>query len=245
MPWVRKETITPFEAEPPEGLFFLDGDFLARFFFLPHLADHKLPQLIFPSGRSADLHERNTGWWVRLWEGLELPLNSDRDTGWAEALRQGEIRGYIAQPVGHHHLAIRSLDDPNEQALVVYDQRRMIDITPLPEPSPPARMPLLPPHIQAVLPPIGSQEQLGLNATVHVKFFTPDANWRWYASEYDAQDRLFFGLVAGFEVELGYFSLDELESVHGPLGLPIERDVNFTPKTLRDIQQALRQGDIP
>ena len=31
--------------------------------------------------------------------------------------------------------------------------------------------------------------------------------------------------VDGFEKELGYFSLRELESARGPLGLPIERDL--------------------
>ena len=38
-----------------------------------------------------------------------------------------------------------------------------------------------------------------------------------------------FGLVDGHEREFGYFSLPELESVKGPLGLPIERDRFFDP----------------
>ena len=45
---------------------------------------------------------------------------------------------------------------------------------------------------------------------------------------------MFFGLVIGFEQELGYFSLTELEAARGPLGLPIERDQHFEPKPLRD-----------
>lgn len=44
--------------------------------------------------------------------------------------------------------------------------------------------------------------------------------------------RLFFGLVIGHEPELGYFSVDELEQVRGRLGLPIERDLHFTPAPL-------------
>ena len=54
----------------------------------------------------------------------------------------------------------------------------------------------------------------------------------------DAQNEIdfqFFGLVEGFEKELGYFNLSELESVRGPLGLPIERDLHFQPKTLGEI----------
>jgi len=38
------------------------------------------------------------------------------------------------------------------------------------------------------------------------KWFTPwtPGGWTWYAVEYDGEDRC-FGLVAGHEVELGYF----------------------------------------
>src|SRR5665811_323998 len=37
----------------------------------------------------------------------------------------------------------------------------------------------------------------------------------------------FFGYVCGMEEEWGYFVLSELESVRGPLGLEIERDLYF------------------
>ncbi len=70
-----------------------------------------------------------------------------------------------------------------------------------------------------------------------VKFFTPDSNWTWYATEYDPNERLFYGLVEGFVTELGYFSLDELESVKGPLGLKIERDIHFSPTPLSKIRK--------
>jgi hypothetical protein len=36
-----------------------------------------------------------------------------------------------------------------------------------------------------------------------------------------------FGYVQGFEGELGYFSIDELEYATGPMGLHIERDMSF------------------
>ena len=58
---------------------------------------------------------------------------------------------------------------------------------------------------------------------VWCKFFTPDSSWTWYVIEYDGQDT-FYGLVDGFERELGYFSLSEISAVRGHLGLPIERD---------------------
>jgi len=75
---------------------------------------------------------------------------------------------------------------------------------------------------------------------VWVKFFTPDANWTWYVIEFDGQD-LFFGLVDGFEVELGYFSLTELKSVTGPLGLRVERDIWFKPAKLSVIKESIRR----
>jgi Protein of unknown function (DUF2958) len=81
------------------------------------------------------------------------------------------------------------------------------------------------------------------------KFFTPDADWTWYAIEgspvdedgyYDTDkekvDFLFFGLVSGIAVELGYFSLAELESVRGPFGLRIERDLYFEPTRLSEVK---------
>ena len=94
---------------------------------------------------------------------------------------------------------------------------------------------LLPTEIKEQLPKLYANEELGLTAQALVKFFTPDSNWTWYASEFDGQD-IFFGLVIGFVASLGYFSLSELESVRGPLGLPIERDEHFEPKSLGELK---------
>jgi hypothetical protein len=95
-------------------------------------------------------------------------------------------------------------------------------------------MQLLTKEIRGKLPPLGSQDSKGGKAVAYVKFFTPDSSWTWYATEYDGQDT-FFGLVEGQEKELGYFSLSELESARGPMGLAIERDLHWTPKTLAEI----------
>ena len=67
-----------------------------------------------------------------------------------------------------------------------------------------------------------------------VKFFTPDSSWTWYATEFDGQDT-FFGLVDGFEKELGYFTLSELTGARGPLNMSIERDLHFEGRTLADV----------
>ena len=91
-------------------------------------------------------------------------------------------------------------------------------------------------EIKRVLPKLYEQESKGLNAIAYVKFFTPDSSWSWYATEFDGND-IFFGLVDGFDKELGYFSLSELESVRGPLGLKIERDLYFEPTTLEELMK--------
>lgn len=100
-------------------------------------------------------------------------------------------------------------------------------------------MQLLPEDIRKQLPALYSQEELGLEALARVKFFSPDFSWTWYASEFDGKDT-FFGLADGFEAELGYFSLAELTQTRGKLGLPIERDLHFKPKTLRELFKEIR-----
>ena len=88
-------------------------------------------------------------------------------------------------------------------------------------------MKLLAKEIRKRLPKLRETEDLA-DPIVQVKFFTPDSSWTWFAIELDGKD-LFYGLVDGHCQEYGYFSLAELESVRGPLGLPIERDLYFKP----------------
>ena len=96
-------------------------------------------------------------------------------------------------------------------------------------------MDLLPPSIAQQLPKLYEQEKLGEDAIAHVKFFDPCSQWTWYATEFDGEDT-FFGLVIGFETELGYFSLKELKACRNRFGLGIERDLGFTPTSLKELQ---------
>jgi len=88
------------------------------------------------------------------------------------------------------------------------------------------------------LPKLYSQDGKGEAALCQVKFFTPDSSWTWYASEFDGEDT-FFGLCDDGRggAELGYFSLRELQSVRGPMGLKVERDNYWTPKPLSECRQ--------
>ena len=101
-------------------------------------------------------------------------------------------------------------------------------------------MKLLTKEIVQKLPQLLSQDG-NPDARVYVKFFSPLHRWTWYATEYDPEQRLFFGYVESgiypsFD-ELAYFSLDELQEVKLPFGLGIERDIHWNDQTtLREVQ---------
>jgi len=101
-------------------------------------------------------------------------------------------------------------------------------------------MQLLTKELRRKLPPLSHGEERGLEALALVKFFTPDSGWTWCASAFDGQDT-FFGLVGD---ELDYFLLCELEFVRGRLGMPVERDLHYTPKTLGELLEQHRQKAV-
>lgn len=70
---------------------------------------------------------------------------------------------------------------------------------------------------------------------ITAKFFTPDSGWSWFLAEYDPINQIAFGYVVGFESEWGYFSIPEIESLKGPMGLTVERDRWFTPRRASEI----------
>ncbi len=116
---------------------------------------------------------------------------------------------------------------------------------------------LLDDETRSKLPELSSGEEKGLDTLAQVKFLMPDGDWIWYASagspvhegEYfdngeEKMDFVFFGLVVGLETELGYFSLSELESVRGPTGLPVERDLRFKPRSLNELMELHARGEV-
>jgi len=102
-------------------------------------------------------------------------------------------------------------------------------------------MNIKPAELLDVLPAIGSTDGQGSDAVALVKLFTPWGSWSWYLTDAarKGDDVLMFGLVDGHVKELGYVSLNELMSVRGPMGLPIERDLYWSPKKLGDIAPEL------
>ena len=75
--------------------------------------------------------------------------------------------------------------------------------------------------------------------TAVTKFFNPCGGETWFVVEGEKKengDWLFFGLVDFGDCQLGaewgYFTLSELQSLRLPLGMKIERDLYWTPKTV-------------
>jgi hypothetical protein len=239
-------------------------------FFNPEwLTQQKLPQVEFPSGAAFELWESSrpeAGGIVHIFGEMDLPYFDTRDAAWEQANAIAQQVGYLVNKRGEHQLEAIGHDE-DDHFIITYDllERRMTDIAQvIPEmvkSSPEHREPLLDLDSRERLPKLYANEHLGLNALAQVKFFTPSSNWTWYASEASAamkdgtykaltevdanapeiEDVIFFGLVNGFELELGYFSLSELESVGGGLQLPIERDHHFTPTSLEVLQEQHRQ----
>ena len=97
-------------------------------------------------------------------------------------------------------------------------------------------MKLITKELEKIIPTFYSSEDVELEEKiVYAKFFLADADWTWYILEYDKKTNTAFALVDGFERELGYVSIDELESVRGHMGLSVERDISFKP---------IRYGDL-
>ena len=77
------------------------------------------------------------------------------------------------------------------------------------------------------------------------KLFSPYSGWTWYITEMDPATGQCFGLVDGFEKEIGYFDLTELAETTVFGGVPaVERDLYWEPKTLGEIKRGA-QGDPP
>ncbi len=79
-----------------------------------------------------------------------------------------------------------------------------------------------------------------------VKLFTPDANATWLLTEIDPEyPDIAFGLcdLGHGCPELGSVSLREIETLRGPLGLPVERDAYYSEtRHLSEIARLARRA---
>lgn len=244
MSWYEKGRSTPFDHKPIEGLWFLDGDQLAEMYQRSWTEGQKYPVVVFPSGEHYAIWEsadpENAGI-IHLFGEMDLRYNDTRDLAYEYARQVAEQCGYYVERVGENQLKLVG-HDRDEHLIVTYDnqQKRMVDVVSVQDeayqrPVHPGYV-LMNEEIRGQLPELYTTEEEGWDAIAPVKYFTPDGRWTWYPVEFDGKDRL-YGLVIGFEIELGPFSLAELQSVRGALGLPIERDLFYAPKTLRELKE--------
>ena len=98
-------------------------------------------------------------------------------------------------------------------------------------------------EVADTIPALGANEKVADYDAVlaPAKLFSPFSNWTWYITELDAETSECFGLVEGFESEIGYFSLDELAEATVFGGVPaVERDLYWQPKTIGEIRRGAR-----
>ena len=97
------------------------------------------------------------------------------------------------------------------------------------------------------IPPLYTNENTSEDeVVVQAKLFSPYSDWRWYITEWDADEGLCFGLVDGFSTELGYFDLTELAEETLFMGVPaIERDLYWNPQTLAEVRDKIAANAHP
>ena len=97
-------------------------------------------------------------------------------------------------------------------------------------------MELIPQEIKELIPKLYETEEQN-DPIVYVKLFLD--GWTWYITELSIDNNICFGyVISPFESELGYFSLNEIKSIKGTLGLSVERDLSFKPTKLSIIKKA-------
>lgn len=72
------------------------------------------------------------------------------------------------------------------------------------------------------------------NPMALIKLFDPTGSWTGFISGYDPETRIATGRVHGLEDEYGDFGMEELVEFRGRFGLPIERDLYWEPRPLKD-----------
>ncbi len=98
-------------------------------------------------------------------------------------------------------------------------------------------MELIPKELEALIPTLYATEEM-MEPIAYVKLFLD--GWTWYITELSTDKDICFGyVVSPFGSELGYFSLEEIKSVRGALGLGVERDVSFQPTPLKTIRNKI------
>ena len=96
---------------------------------------------------------------------------------------------------------------------------------------------LIPKNLLNRIPKLYETEEQN-NPIAYVKLFLD--GWTWFITEISIDNNICFGyVISPFGAELGYFSLEEIKSIKGTLGIGVERDLSFKPTKLSIIKKAL------
>ena len=74
---------------------------------------------------------------------------------------------------------------------------------------------------------------------VVAKYFDPMGSWKWVLMNKHVEDDYCWGIVKGHEVEMGSFSMEELESMQPRL----QRDLYFEPMKASEVWEQLNKGE--
>ena len=77
---------------------------------------------------------------------------------------------------------------------------------------------------------------------VVAKYFNPGGMGTWYLMNKHKDDDYCWGIVDLHEIEMGSFSMGELENIRLPFGLKIERDLYFEPMKANEVWKQLNDG---
>ena len=98
-------------------------------------------------------------------------------------------------------------------------------------------MELIPKELIFSIPKLYETEEQ-TDPIAYVKLFLD--GWTWFITEISIDKNICFGYVISpfCSGELGYFSLEEIKSIQGSLGIGVERDLSFKPTKLSIIKKA-------
>ena len=75
---------------------------------------------------------------------------------------------------------------------------------------------------------------------VVAKYFDAMGDWKWFLMNMGEDEDYCWGIVKGFEVEMGSFLLSDLKET---LGLRFQRDLYFEPMKAKDVWEQLNNGE--
>ena len=78
-----------------------------------------------------------------------------------------------------------------------------------------------------------------MDQMVIAKFFNPIGNGTWYLMNLADDEDYAWGIVDLFAVEVGSFSMRELQGIQLPLNMGIERDKYFEPMPANELWKEL------